>query len=231
MAGVRMAGRPGICKTPHVCGACGVTFYPKRASTTKFCGRGCGLAFSGMQSTLRNGGGRVVHRVLRLKCAECGGRFAASRSDRKYCSPTCSVRAAGKRSIGWMCGMATECRECGSPFVAEYGDKRRAFCSERCSARNVRRKVRKLERARMRGAKAEAVDPIAVFDRDGWRCRECRAKTPRHLRGTIDQRAPELDHILPLSKGGEHSYRNTQCLCRACNAAKSDTARGQLVLI
>lgn len=31
-----------------------------------------------------------------------------------------------------------------------------------------------------------------------------------------------LDHIVPISKGGPHTYSNTQCLCRDCNLKKSD---------
>ena len=75
----------------------------------------------------------------------------------------------------------------------------------------------------MKAASVENVDPIKVFERDKWKCQICGVKTPRKLRGTINDRAPELDHIMPLSRGGAHSYMNTQCLCRKCNAAKSDT--------
>ena len=62
--------------------------------------------------------------------------------------------------------------------------------------------------------------PSTVFDRDGWRCRACHRSTPPELRGTFEDRAPELDHVVPLSKGGDHSMENTQCLCRACNMKK-----------
>lgn len=31
-----------------------------------------------------------------------------------------------------------------------------------------------------------------------------------------------LDHVIPLSLWGEHSLRNAQILCHACNAAKRD---------
>ena len=73
----------------------------------------------------------------------------------------------------------------------------------------------------------ETVDPLGVFERDGWRCQLCGARTPKERRGTYHDRAPELDHILPLSKGGEHSYANTQCACRRCNHGKGAEPMGQ----
>jgi 5-methylcytosine-specific restriction endonuclease McrA len=85
-----------------------------------------------------------------------------------------------------------------------------------------------MDRARLRRAQVERVDPIKVFDRDAWRCQICGRKTPRERRGSINSNAPELDHIVPLSVGGEHSYRNTQCACRSCNASKGSQVYGQI---
>ena len=62
---------------------------------------------------------------------------------------------------------------------------------------------------------------IAVFERDGWRCQICGCDTPRELRG--DRRAPnapQLDHIIPMSKGGGHTWDNVQCACARCNNQK-----------
>lgn len=61
-------------------------------------------------------------------------------------------------------------------------------------------------------------------------CIVCGKKTPPHRRGTTHRRAPELDHILPLSKGGAHSAANTQCACRECNSTKGARPLGQLLL-
>lgn len=49
----------------------------------------------------------------------------------------------------------------------------------------------------------------AVLMRDGARCRRCR--TVVHL---------EVDHIIPVSKGGETDESNLQTLCRRCNRRK-----------
>jgi hypothetical protein len=49
-----------------------------------------------------------------------------------------------------------------------------------------------------------------VLVRDGGRCRRCRR--------SIDL---EMDHIVPVSKGGRTEEANLQTLCRRCNRAKS----------
>lgn len=51
---------------------------------------------------------------------------------------------------------------------------------------------------------------LAVYARDGWRCREC--GSTRDL---------QLDHVIPWSKGGAHDDpANFATLCRGCNVAK-----------
>lgn len=67
----------------------------------------------------------------------------------------------------------------------------------------------------------ERISPADIFERDGWFCRECGRQTPKDKRGSYDDDAPELDHIIPISKGGAHTWNNLQCLCRSCNGLKS----------
>ncbi len=49
----------------------------------------------------------------------------------------------------------------------------------------------------------------AVLVRDGGRCRRCRRSINL-----------EMDHIVPVSKGGKTEETNLQVLCRRCNRAK-----------
>lgn len=50
----------------------------------------------------------------------------------------------------------------------------------------------------------------AVFGRDGNRCQYCGGP------------AESIDHVLPRSKGGQHSWDNVVACCRSCNVRKGD---------
>ncbi|HEX2737327.1 MAG TPA: HNH endonuclease [Acidimicrobiia bacterium] len=50
----------------------------------------------------------------------------------------------------------------------------------------------------------------AVFARDAHRCQYC------------SRPAENIDHVVPRSRGGEHSWENVVASCRACNARKED---------
>ncbi len=50
----------------------------------------------------------------------------------------------------------------------------------------------------------------AVFARDDWVCQYCGAP------------AENLDHVVPRSRGGEHTWENVVASCRRCNAKKEN---------
>ena len=50
--------------------------------------------------------------------------------------------------------------------------------------------------------------------------------TPRELRGKFQPNSPEIDHIIPLSRGGAHSVLNCACACRKCNGDKGNSMPG-----
>jgi 5-methylcytosine-specific restriction endonuclease McrA len=55
-----------------------------------------------------------------------------------------------------------------------------------------------------------AVNRRTVFARDGARCQYCGSA------------AENLDHVIPRSKGGPHTWENVVAACRRCNTRKED---------
>jgi 5-methylcytosine-specific restriction endonuclease McrA len=128
------------------------------------------------------------------------------------------------------------CLVCRRPVDYLGMGRPRRYCSELCAAVSpvqvrLRRTSKARRRALERGLEAERFDPIEVLARDGWRCHICKVSTPKRLRGSYDDRAPELDHIIPLAEGGKHTRINTACACRKCNNAKGARPLGQLRLV
>lgn len=53
---------------------------------------------------------------------------------------------------------------------------------------------------------------VAIGRRDGFLCRKCKAVTTNL----------QIDHVIPISKGGTNELDNLQLLCPPCNLTKSD---------
>lgn len=62
-----------------------------------------------------------------------------------------------------------------------------------------------------------------LFERFNYICQGCNVKCvhPNDINYNEDNCAT-IDHIKPVSKGGNHTYNNTQLLCRKCNWIKRD---------
>lgn len=81
-------------------------------------------------------------------------------------------------------------------------------------------------KARLASAEIEDIDPLAVYERDRYRCGLCG--------GPIDMstqkphpRSPTIDHILPLVHGGSHTYANVQAAHFMCNSTKGHRIMGE----
>lgn len=72
-----------------------------------------------------------------------------------------------------------------------------------------------------------AEGPTPTYEKHRWMieaaggvCPECGLNMERWVSG----RFPTLDHILPLSKGGDNTPGNLRVICNVCNSRKSDRA-------
>ena len=82
-------------------------------------------------------------------------------------------------------------------------------------AANIRRK------RLLAGAAQEPYTREGIFERDGWMCRICDEPIDPD-RPWPDRDSASIDHIIPLSRGGDDTPGNVQAAHLSCNVGKGD---------
>ena len=115
-------------------------------------------------------------------------------------------------------------KACDKAYRETHKDKKAAYRvaawqkanPDKCRDINARR------RALKRGATVDPVSRAVVFERDRGICHLCGKR--------VDPKDWHLDHIVPLSQGGEHRYKNVAVSHPTCNMRKHNKIRGQFRL-
>jgi 5-methylcytosine-specific restriction endonuclease McrA len=178
-------------------------------------------------------------------CEICGAPVVGHRN-RKYCGDDCRVEARRERERGdprraernkarkARRKAEGRCERCYSQ-MAMPGATRCESCAKRSSidatrwnkANPVRRRIsRATRRAKKYGAGS---DPKGVREEVHRQlrnpiCRLCGKKLKR-MGGRF---VYHVDHILPISRGGDHKPLNVQVTCPTCNLRKNDKGPGEL---
>lgn len=171
-------------------------------------------------------------------------------------------RRNGKKSYEAKHGKAPDCQHCGRPKYnreGKYcsrpdcnppcrepgcdnpGNRARDMCSthynQEWNAANPekRKAMHHRDRLKRRGLKREQyvenVTRDRLMERDNWTCHLCGEKIPKSAQYP-HPRYGSIDHIIPISLGGEHSYANTAASHLRCNIVKGNRAAGdQLALL
>lgn len=162
------------------------------------------------------------------KCAQCGNIFV-SRYKRLCCSYTCDMRYGYEKYYYNKSNNKRKCRLCGNEFNIKLRSKEPiAFCSDDCKKESERQKKRDAKLNRDKRIRKNLKDHIVskrVFMRDGLRCKIC-GKKLRMDKQVPHPLAPTIDHIIPLSKGGEHSYLNVRSAHFQCNTKRGANSTG-----
>ena len=165
-------------------------------------------------------------------CEWCGGEFHAARVQR-FCSSNCAKRSAYRRKQEKDIRI---CPECGERFTRADGGYR--FCSRKCAKKALHRKYRSgnhRHRARQYGVEYEpGITLRKVYEKDGGICYLCGQSTDwDDIRESGEGYAagpsyPTIDHVVPMSKGGSHTWNNVRLACHRCNSCKgADDVEGQ----
>ena len=136
-----------------------------------------------------------------------------------------------------ICGKAYTVREymesCGSKKANDNGvcsaECRRIKKNKQYRASHKRHGVKDNHRARAKknGCKYDpSVNLKKLIQRDGLKCAICGGECDPNDRGWsqwVGPMSPSLDHIIPLAKGGGHTWDNVQVAHMICNSRKKDT--------
>lgn len=160
-------------------------------------------------------------------CGYCGkkiGEVYKSRAKRGliFCGKECreksrkerEVMPSGDRHWRWKGGREVTHKTAAAKYLK--------------TERGKEARERGVSKRRARKAGAEVIEFISrkeILERDGYRCQLCGKKT-RPDYNKHSKLYPNVDHIIPLAKGGNHSRDNLQCLCRECNNKKWMNGRG-----
>ena len=120
------------------------------------------------------------------------------------------------------------CLICGLKFVqSPYTSEEQKYCSSNCRsiayfiANPERRQISyRYKQAVNNGEFNKDITIYKLIERDGERCYLCGENVLFSL-DRYDLRYPTIEHVIPISRGGTHSWDNVKVACRDCNLRKS----------
>lgn len=215
--------------TERQCQQCRTTFISRRPNH-RYCSDRCTNAASRAR---RPGRPQNPRRFYMRRCRRCAVTFASFRDTARHCSPTCAkaMQQARRRMRGLSSDRPVarpirypdgplpprSCVSCGQAYRPRITRQRycSALCRSRADGKVANRRRRGLGRLVGRDARR------FVFDRDRFICWLCGRSTdptaPRYAASL-----PSLDHVVPLSLGGEHTIENLRCAHLGCNRSRGN---------
>lgn len=176
----------------------------------------------------------VFSKVAWCKCSNCNsvtyykhkqlycvpGALNAGMCNKCYRSSVLTGIVATKRKV--------KCVDCGCDIMGTASKRRCSVCHSKrqMSLKKAQRSIGErsdrsiVDRAKKHGVHIDRVNRVIVYNRDGWMCYLCGVRVVSSKTYRPDQAT--LDHIIPLSAGGPHTYDNVMTCCHRCNTNKSN---------
>lgn len=125
--------------------------------------------------------------------------------------------------------LTRECAECGNLFYNPSPNT--LTCSSECSRKRNRRISREIYKGRIN--KSNLVDKdislTKLYNRDRGMCYLCSEQCDWNDKVVTNEghtivggKYPSIEHVVPLSKNGKHSWVNVKLSCMRCNTLKRD---------
>jgi 5-methylcytosine-specific restriction endonuclease McrA len=161
-------------------------------------------------------------------CPTCLAMFVPTGKAGRYCSVVCR-----KPNRQTECALAP-CEECGKPCRPYMQRNMRTLCVPCRVVWRTTARARSGCRSRRWAAETigdRGINWTSLGERDGWMCHLC-GKSVKRLAGTayVPQGAT-VDHLIPISAGGSHTWDNVSLAHRSCNISRGAKGVAQLRLV
>lgn len=124
------------------------------------------------------------------------------------------------------------CKNCGQEYsIGATGYNSIKYCSEKCMKRWAMRvkNDRRIKKLKTRRHDTD-ITLEKLFRRDGGVCYLCGKKCDWTdvVGGNASDNYPSIDHVIPVAKGGTHTWDNIKLAHRLCNTLKRDSEHAPL---
>lgn len=190
----------------------------------KFCNRDCFLEYKRNNKVVIP---KEINKKISKECLHCGAEYQTSCSTSKYCSSTCGYKYKQAEKAAKKKLFNIKCKECGKHFSTT--NRQRVFCSNVCGNKYKSRisEVKRRKTIKNNGKVDWEISIERLIKRDGSTCYLCGYKcdTKDYIvteGGTIitGEDYPSIEHVIPVSKGGTHTWDNVKVAHRGCNNLK-----------
>ena len=167
-------------------------------------------------------------------CRICNKKFLPKHSNENTCSDKCKKLYLNNiREINFI-SKEKYCKYCGKKFNTKFKESK-VYCSKECinKMNNFRSKIQEGKRAdkiKNNGDIDKDITLPKLYEKHKGICMICGEKCDyndyvKNEKGHFISggKYPSIDHIIPISKGGTHTWGNVQLACRICNTYKNDS--------
>jgi 5-methylcytosine-specific restriction endonuclease McrA len=152
----------------------------------------------------------------------CLNKFKTTDTRRAYCYRCANVVRQSKRKK-----ITLECFNCGKKYETYSSNHKSIYCSDKCRDYIARRKqngnVYRYKRNAHYKSNIEFESDRIIYDKvfceHGYICNICGNHIDSSLRFPHSMSA-SIDHVIPISKGGTHTYDNIRPAHLSCNCRK-----------
>lgn len=120
--------------------------------------------------------------------------------------------------------------ECGNRYKPNSGPRGGLSPEARERQRLSWQAKNRRRRAAKRGRPSEPYTTAEIAARDRFRCRLCGGRVAMK-QAVPHPKAPTIDHVVPVSEGGDDTRANVQLAHFVCNSVKGPRGSQQLALI